>query len=407
MLDLILFNTHDLILMITVFQCILFSIVIFFLRPKSTLSNVLLAGFLISTAAIPLDTLTNYGAGVHDWMLNNHPGMFYIFEFGYWTQGAFLLWYVRSILYKNFKLDAWDLLYLVPFTFYFSHQLISYHLLSAETKILIQTGQLSAEQNNSIFFITFFREFLRVFFAASCVLEIRRFCMQIKNRQHNETPSYAWLQYSAYIFLGLCVWSFTMSALILMAVEIGFSIDVGVFGLLSNYAVCLFISLFVLLVSNRTSMLNSLEKLATVGAAAQAKPVNHEHIRTLEALMEKEKPYLEHNLTLDSLSEKSGMAPRLLSTVINRHYGYNFFEFVNHYRINEAKRMLLAPEYSSTTVLDIMYNCGFNSKATFNNFFKKFEGMTPREYKKQNATQSPAKSSSHVQDESLEEVMLD
>nr|WP_252738503.1 helix-turn-helix domain-containing protein [Saccharophagus degradans] len=100
--------------------------------------------------------------------------------------------------------------------------------------------------------------------------------------------------------------------------------------------------------------------------------------------MHEDKLYLESSLTLEVLAGKLSISPRTLSTVINRHYGCNFFEFINDFRIEDAKKRMVDPARSGATMLDIMYEVGFNSKATFNSFFKKHEGMTPREYRKKN-----------------------
>jgi AraC-like DNA-binding protein len=70
--------------------------------------------------------------------------------------------------------------------------------------------------------------------------------------------------------------------------------------------------------------------------------------------------------------------------VINDLTGKNFFEFINHYRIEEAKRMLTNPKDKKITVLEVMYQSGFNSKSSFNTLFKKQTGLTPVEFKKAN-----------------------
>lgn len=384
MLDVVLFNTHDMMLLITVYQCILFSVLVFFIRPKTKLSNILLVGFLLSTGAIPLDILISYGAGVKDWMLNNHPNWFYVFEFSYWVQGPFLLWYVRSVIYKNYSLTYWDGIYLLPFVMYFGHQLWSYHLLPSDVKMMIQQGSLSSSSGNSIYFITFAREVLRVFFGATCVYEIHKFRQQLKHRQGAEVQDFTWLNMLSYGFLGLWSWALLIASLILFSVKSGIPIDVSFLGLSANYITCLFIGVFIVFVSSRSTVFNNIERFATTPTQTPKNAIDLTQITALEELMLNDKPYLEHNLTLDALAEKLGVSPRSLSLMINRHYGYNFFEFVNHYRINEVKTMLLSPEHRNTTVLDIMYDCGFNSKATFNNFFKRVEGLTPREYKKRN-----------------------
>src|SRR5690606_12113843 len=94
-------------------------------------------------------------------------------------------------------------------------------------------------------------------------------------------------------------------------------------------------------------------------------------------------PYLIAGLTLEKLSQQMQISPRALSEIINRQFDCNFFEFINGYRVAEARRLLEDPANKRKTVLDIMYDAGFNSKATFNTLFKRTVDMTPSEYRKQ------------------------
>jgi len=97
--------------------------------------------------------------------------------------------------------------------------------------------------------------------------------------------------------------------------------------------------------------------------------------------MFEEKPFLANILTLEQLAKQLEMTPRTLSNTINRHFKQNFFEFINHYRVEEAKLLLANPEHKNTTMIEVMADCGFNSKATFNTFFKKLVGSTPSQYR--------------------------
>lgn len=76
------------------------------------------------------------------------------------------------------------------------------------------------------------------------------------------------------------------------------------------------------------------------------------------------------------------MNPRALSAVIKHSFQTNFYEFVNSYRIDEAKSILDDPREIDKTMIEIAGECGFNSKATYNTFFKKLAGCTPTEYRK-------------------------
>ena len=71
-----------------------------------------------------------------------------------------------------------------------------------------------------------------------------------------------------------------------------------------------------------------------------------------------------------------------LTTVYFRIFEQNFFEYINAYRIEESKKLLAQQENAKITILEILDKAGFNSKATFNTFFKKIVGLTPTQYRK-------------------------
>ncbi|MEM1339340.1 MAG: helix-turn-helix domain-containing protein [Bacteroidota bacterium] len=101
--------------------------------------------------------------------------------------------------------------------------------------------------------------------------------------------------------------------------------------------------------------------------------------------MKFEKPFLDEDLSLSLLSEKSGINPSHLSQVINQHFDLNFYDFVNQYRVAEAKKMLSSRKFDHLSVLGIAYDCGFKSKSSFNRYFKKYTSLSPSEYKKKNS----------------------
>ncbi len=102
----------------------------------------------------------------------------------------------------------------------------------------------------------------------------------------------------------------------------------------------------------------------------------------LLALMEKEKVYLDADLTLKKLSERLMIHYNHLSRIINEKLQHSFNDFVNKYRIEEARKKLLDPVEGKKTVLEIAYDTGFYSKSVFNTAFKKFTGMTPSQFRK-------------------------
>jgi AraC-like DNA-binding protein len=96
--------------------------------------------------------------------------------------------------------------------------------------------------------------------------------------------------------------------------------------------------------------------------------------------MEAEKPHLEPELSLANLARKLKIAPTLLSLVINTAFEKNFNDFVNAYRVEDFKNRLENADVRHLTLLGVAFDCGFNSKATFNRAFKKHTGQSPSEY---------------------------
>lgn len=105
--------------------------------------------------------------------------------------------------------------------------------------------------------------------------------------------------------------------------------------------------------------------------------------RKLTILMEDEKSYLNPELTLNDLASKLKTNSSIISKVINTGFEQNFNDFINAYRVGAFEKKLKLAENSHLTLTSLAFDCGFNSKATFNRAFKKFNGMSPREYQHQ------------------------
>lgn len=97
--------------------------------------------------------------------------------------------------------------------------------------------------------------------------------------------------------------------------------------------------------------------------------------------METARPYLQSDLKISDLASALAVSSHQLSQLINQEFEVNFYDFVNRYRVEEAKKLLLTNQ--SYKILVIGYEVGFNSKATFNRVFKKLTNYTPSEYKEQ------------------------
>jgi PAS domain S-box-containing protein len=100
----------------------------------------------------------------------------------------------------------------------------------------------------------------------------------------------------------------------------------------------------------------------------------------LKVLMETEKPYLNPDLALKTVADRLSTNTKYLSQVVNHHMGSNFQNFLNAYRVCEAKEKITNDEFNNLTLFGIALQCGFKNKSTFYKVFKEVTGITPREY---------------------------
>jgi len=105
-------------------------------------------------------------------------------------------------------------------------------------------------------------------------------------------------------------------------------------------------------------------------------------INKLENHMKVNEPFMDSSLSVYDLAKQINVPSRELSIAINHNLNKHFFDFVNEYRIKKAMEIFKNTNDEKLTVLEVLYEVGFNSKSSFNTAFKKFTGTTPSEFKK-------------------------
>lgn len=113
------------------------------------------------------------------------------------------------------------------------------------------------------------------------------------------------------------------------------------------------------------------------------KHAEKEFFLKLRAHMETEKPYLDPQLSIAKLAKQLDLPDSKVSRLINNFGEATFFDFVNGYRVEEVKAKIANHQNDHLSLLGIALDSGFNNKASFNRTFKKYEGKTPSQFRKE------------------------
>lgn len=139
---------------------------------------------------------------------------------------------------------------------------------------------------------------------------------------------------------------------------------------------------FVLKALHYPNLFLGIDKNLTIlpsGSEKKGSIASEEKHQVLVNYMQNEKPYLDPELNLQKLAEGINLPEKQLSQLINQTIGKHFFDYVNELRIKDAKVLLI--ENKDFTVLEILYQVGFNSKSSFYTAFKKETNQTPTAYR--------------------------
>lgn len=207
---------------------------------------------------------------------------------------------------------------------------------------------------------------------------IKRHRRQMLNLfSNNDRKKLVWLEYMSLGLGGIWVLAFFFNDTVIFSGVVLFILFIGVFGITQTP---------VFFTTTEEERLPDASK--TTGDQAQEKYqknglTSEEAARLsdlLETYMQQHKPYKNPDLTLDELAAMLKVNPNQLSQVINSRSGKTFYHYINNYRIKEFLAIAALPESRKFTYLGLAYDCGFQSKTTFNKYFKNVTGKTPSEY---------------------------
>ena len=372
-------NLLVIVTLISLFISFFLSFFLLTVKTKHKISNALFAFFLIITAidsSTPLIELVTTGPS-NLGILRSTLAFLQI--------PAFYL-YVVSVCYSDFKFKPKYILHLLPFLIANVIMLPRFYLVDATAKmnfIVNRKSMIELQFNHTLIHIQIVIYFIAVFMILRKVKKL-----YLENYAGANINSDNWLfQFTIVLtILYSCtivknIFKFSDYPYISELLKIG----IQVFLL---FIVCWY--LFKAL--NHPSLFRNIDsKLKLVADIVLEENKNEtqtisekeyqEDLEKLKKYMIEEKPFLNPSLTIQEVSAAIGIPVRNLSVLINHKLEQHFYDFVNSYRIENAMEILKDSTKNKVTILEILYDVGFNSKSSFNTAFKKHTGNTPTSYR--------------------------
>lgn len=145
------------------------------------------------------------------------------------------------------------------------------------------------------------------------------------------------------------------------------------------YAMLIFLISFLCIRNNSLFTVDGRRKYQNVNLSDD--DVSHYQRKLLHLLIE-EKMYLHQEVSLQLVSDRSGIPGYALSYILNEKLKTSFTGLVNQHRVEEAARQLVDPAKMHLSIASVAYDCGFNTLSSFNTAFKRIKGLTPSEFRK-------------------------
>ena len=352
-----------------IFACLLLATFLFAVKSENRRANSYFALFLILTAVDASGwPMATAGLSENWWNALRFASVF--------LQMPLFVWFVRATCFTDFRHSKWNALHAIPFLLAVLLTLPGEQL--AFRSEAQSTGGPFLTHRETLFLVSaaHIQYYAYIAIALGTLLDFRRIfrehCPDVKS------GVFGWLLQLVAVSLVVHSLVLVKSVSALTAFRSAF-VALQLAGALAALAVITWFSLKALL---QPELFRAVDKglIRARRFAGGGAPDAQNEIDKLYAHMDKAEPYLDPSLTVSGLAAQIGSTPRELSELINQSLGVSFFDFVNGYRIDRAKKMLASEEM---TVLEILYAVGFNSKSSFNTAFRKHEDLTPSEYRRQ------------------------
>lgn len=365
---------------ISVFVSLLMAFFLYTVKTENKLANRLFAWFFI-VSAIDLS-----GFFVYDYIQDYLNLVIFRWTICLLAMPLFYL-YVLAVCYSDFRLQWKHLVHLLPIIIVNLVFLPRLYLGGSLNEELLN----SIDQMPEIYLIQILIEFQYVFYIIGSYLVLKQYKeIYLENYANPSTLTYKYLFQMTTVFL-------VAHCLVALKNVLRYTDYRQIFLWLNVVVgtVALFITCWLVMkalnhpelfrgINSKLKLTKDIlpnEETETTEVKENQNEVIDAQISTLKQYMVEKEPFLDPSLTIQELANKIDIPVRDLSILINHQMDQHFFDFVNEYRIQKAMYILKDKSKSDLTVLEILYEVGFNSKSSFNTSFKKYTNLTPTAYR--------------------------
>lgn len=368
----------DILLIVLFFQLLTLFPFLLFQKTSRGVSNKLL-GLLLFAKALCITNFISFR--LYDYTLEFFPHLFYFGASFTILWGPLLYLYVKSLTETNFKLSEKDIVHFIPFLLHFIFVSYSFHLNSAEVK-------RSIIENGGIFTLKVWT--IYPWFLYSYILAYSIATFPLIKKYHSKLQD----NFSSISSINLKWMSFIVVGFIL---KVGFDVwfklaehgstssTIAIY--LSRLVLFLFINIMIFKGLKQPSILLGETSVITDKKQPLSKTSQDKYLEKLLSYTREFKPYLDPDITLEKLASLVDIPPRSLSWILNECLNQSFYDFINSYRVKESERIFRELDSDHKTVLEVLFEVGFNSKSSFNTAFKKINKITPTQYRKLKSVQ--------------------
>jgi len=373
--------------LLKVFINLLLAVFLLSVRSKNYLSNLFLAFYLI------IDAIDGDGIFLIAYIYPNYPALGVFLNSLVFLVMPFLYLYIVSIIYSNFRLKWSHLWHTLPFLMVLIVFIPRFYAVGYDEQIEYLTSQSASERyfEGYYSYITLHIQITAYFLYSFVLLNKYRRLLR-ENYSNPSLFNYKWL----FQLLAILCFEFVVASLKNLLMFFG-SEDAYFYSHVATSFVSLTYIIWLVMktmlhpelfrgIDSKLQLVKSMVKEGTeserLNETADLNKEVNEKVNSLNSFMAENEPYLDPSLSIYDLAKQISIPTKELSLLINHDLNQHFFDFVNGFRIRKAMEMLKDPKKKDYTVLEILYDVGFNSKSSFNTAFKKYTQLTPTQYRK-------------------------